>query len=59
MERSIATAEKQGSPYELARALLDRSLINPETAVADREKGQSLLQELHSVLPEAEQQAFT
>jgi hypothetical protein len=58
LDGAIRTAEKQGSPYELARALLDRSLINPETAVADREKGQSLLRELHCVLPEAEQLAF-
>ena len=58
IHRAIAIAEKQGSPYELARALLDRSLINPDTAVADREKGQSLLRELSSVLPVAEQTAF-
>ena len=58
MDRAIATAEQQGSPYELARALLDRSLINPDTAAADREKGESLLKELSSVLPEAEVAAF-
>jgi hypothetical protein len=58
IDRAIAAAEKQGSPYELARALLDRSLINPATAAADREKGQALLAELHSVLPEAERAAL-
>src|SRR5262249_47908368 len=55
---AITTAEQQGSPYELARALLDRSLINPDTAIPDREKGEALLRELNSVLPEAEQAAF-
>jgi hypothetical protein len=58
IDRAIAAAEKQGSPYELARALLDRSLIDPATAECDRAKGESLLAELHSVLPSAEQAAF-
>ncbi|MBL8808777.1 MAG: protein kinase [Planctomycetaceae bacterium] len=58
VNRAIAVADKQGSPYEKARALLDRSLICSESAGEDRSKGFALLKELGAVLPAAEQQAF-
>jgi tetratricopeptide (TPR) repeat protein len=55
IDRAILSAEQHGLPYDRARALLDRSLING--SATDRELGQLLLRELHSVLPIAEQKA--
>jgi hypothetical protein len=59
-DRAILSAQQHGLPYDRARAILDRSLINGDTAARDRdrEEGQSLLRELSSVLPKAEQLAF-
>lgn len=56
--RAVVVAEQQGSPYELARTLLDRSLVNPESANEDRRVGFSMLKELNAVLPAAEQSVF-
>ena len=54
LERSIAAAEKLGARYDLARALLDASLVIPEKAEEYRRRGQRLLDELGAVVPEAE-----
>ncbi len=54
LERSIAAAEKLGARYDLARALLDASLVIPEKADDYRRRGQQLLDELGAVVPEAE-----
>ncbi len=54
LERSIAAAEKLGARYDLARALLDASLVIPDKADDYRRRGQQLLAELGAVVPEAE-----
>ena len=54
LERSIAAAEALGARYDLARALLDASLVIPEKADDYRRRGQQLLDELGAVVPEAE-----
>ena len=51
--RSLA-AEKLGARYDLARALLDASLVIPDKADDYRRRGQQLLDELGAVVPEAE-----
>jgi hypothetical protein len=53
-ERSIIAAEKLGARYDLARALLDASLVIPEKTDEYRRRGQQLLDELGAVVPEAE-----
>ncbi|MBI1325726.1 protein kinase [bacterium] len=57
-ERSIVSAEKLGARYELARALLDASLVIPDRAEEYRRRGQQLLSEVGGVIPEAESQLF-
>ena len=54
LERAIAAAEKLGARYDLARALLDASLVIPDKADDYRRRGQQLLDELGAVVPEAE-----
>ena len=54
LERAIAAAENLGARYDLARALLDASLVIPEKADDYRRRGQQLLDELGAVVPEAE-----
>jgi tetratricopeptide (TPR) repeat protein len=54
LERAIAGAEALGARYDLARALLDASLVIPEKADDYRRRGQQLLDELGAVVPEAE-----
>ncbi len=54
LERSIARAEALGARYDLARALLDASLVIPEKADEYRRRGQQILDELGAVVPEAE-----
>ena len=53
-ERAIVAAEKQGARFDLARALLDASLVIPEKADEYHRRGQQLLDELGAVVPEAE-----
>ncbi len=59
LERSIAAAEKLGARYDLARALLDASLVIPDKADDYRRRGQQLLDELGAVVPEAERLPLT
>ncbi len=54
LERSITAAEKVGARYDLARALLDASLVIAEKADDYRHRGQQLLDELGAVVPEAD-----
>jgi len=53
-ERAIAPAEALGARYELARALLDASLVIPVRADEYCRRGRQLLAELGAVVPEAE-----
>jgi serine/threonine protein kinase/tetratricopeptide (TPR) repeat protein len=53
-ERSIAAAEQLGARYELARALLDASLVNEDKSIEYRRRGHQLLREIGAVVPEAE-----
>jgi serine/threonine protein kinase/tetratricopeptide (TPR) repeat protein len=53
-ERAILVGEKLGARYELARALVDASRIIPERAEDYRRRGQTILDELGAVVPEAE-----
>lgn len=52
--KAIAAAEKIGARYDLARALLDASLVIPEKADDYRRQGQQILADLGAVVPEAE-----
>ena len=54
LEKSIAAAETLGARYDLARALLDASLVIPGRADEYRRRGQLLLKELGATIPEAE-----
>ena len=54
LEQSIAAAEAHGARYDLARALLDASLVIPEKADEYRRRGHQLLDQLGAVVPEAE-----
>jgi eukaryotic-like serine/threonine-protein kinase len=54
LERSIVAAEAHGARYDLARALLDASLVIPVKADEYRRRGHQLLDELGAVVPEAE-----
>ncbi len=54
LQRSIAAGEALGARYDLARALLDASLVIPDKADEYRRRGQRLLEELGAVVPEAE-----
>ncbi len=53
-ERSIAAAEKLGARYDVARGYLDIARVMPERSDEYRRRGQSLLDELGAVVPEAE-----
>jgi tetratricopeptide (TPR) repeat protein len=53
-ERSIAAAEKLGARYDVARGYLDIARVVPERREEYRKRGQSLLDELGAVVPEAE-----
>jgi tetratricopeptide (TPR) repeat protein len=53
-DRAIMAAEKLGARYDLARALLDASIVNAEKSNIYRERGEKLLEELGAVVPEAE-----
>ncbi len=59
LERAIVAAENLGARYDLARALLDASLVIPEKADDYRRRGQQLLDELGAVIPEAERRSLT
>ncbi|MCA9144648.1 MAG: protein kinase [Planctomycetales bacterium] len=54
LNRAIAAAERIGANYELARSLIDRSILDHPDAQADREAGLDLLARLGCVLPDAE-----
>jgi len=54
LEQAIVAAEKLGARYDLARALLDASLVIPDRADDYRRRGQQLLDDLGAVVPEAE-----
>ncbi len=54
LERSIAAAEAHGARYDLARALLDASLVIPVKADEYRRRGHQLLDELGAAVPDAE-----
>jgi hypothetical protein len=54
LKRAIATAESLGARYDLVRALLDASRVIPDRADDYRRRGQQLLDELGTVVPEAE-----
>jgi tetratricopeptide (TPR) repeat protein len=54
LEKSIAAADALGARYDLARALLDASLVIPERSDLYRRRGQKLLDELGAVVPHAE-----
>ncbi len=58
-ERSIAAAETLGARYDLARALLDASLVIPDKAEDYRRRGLQLLDQLGAVVPEAERSPRT
>ena len=53
-DRAIAAAEKIGAEYELARSLIDKSMLDYPEAQPDRERGLELLASLGCVLPDAE-----
>jgi hypothetical protein len=56
--KAIRTAEQSEARGELARALLDKSAINPQTAAADRKQATRILEELGAVIHPSEQQAL-
>ncbi|MFN7291596.1 MAG: hypothetical protein ACK5YR_16320 [Pirellula sp.] len=53
-DKSIIAAEKIGAQYELARTLIDKSLLDHPQAASDRQRGLALLESLGCVLPDAE-----
>jgi len=53
---AIKASEYHEAYFERARALLDRALLNPQTASQDRQQALELLERLQCVLPEAESQ---
>ncbi|MDP1559782.1 MAG: protein kinase [Pirellulaceae bacterium] len=53
-DKAIAAAEKIGAEYELARSLIDKSMLDHPQATADRQCGLDLLESLGCVLPDAE-----
>ena len=53
-ERSIAAAEKLGAHYDVARGYLDLARVVPGRSAEYQWRGQSLLEELGAVVPEAE-----
>lgn len=52
-DRSISAAKKVGAQYELARAMIDKSMIEQDSSI-NREQGLRLLESLGCVLPESE-----
>ncbi|GAB5442415.1 MAG: hypothetical protein Fues2KO_27640 [Fuerstiella sp.] len=54
-DRAISAAERMDARYELARALIDRSLLDGPEAAKDRRRGLAILDEIQCVLPLAEQ----
>jgi hypothetical protein len=55
-ERAIIAAERHGAKYDLARALLDASLVIPGKASVYRQRGMTLLEELGAAIPQAERE---
>jgi hypothetical protein len=53
-DKAIASAQKIGAEYELARSSIDKSLLDHPQAAADRQRGLDLLESLGCVLPDAE-----
>lgn len=54
-DKAIKFAEKRGVRYELARALIDKSMLDQPDAQQNRKRGLDILKEIHCVLPIAEQ----
>jgi tetratricopeptide (TPR) repeat protein len=53
-DKAIAAATKIGAEYELARSMIDKSMLDHPQATADRQRGLDLLESLGCVLPDAE-----
>lgn len=52
--QAIELSRQQGADYTLARSLLDRSLVSPTSAEADRKEGFEILQRCGATIPNAE-----